>query len=109
MKLPDAITATITSRATSHGDFVHMAEVAQGLKDYIKSEGPYAGMTSCQREALDMICTKLARIITGDPNHKDHWHDIAGYAQLAESSIPEVAIKPPPAMPRVGLPISVDP
>lgn len=109
MKLPDAITATITSRAVTHGDFVNTAHIAQGLKDFLKSEGPYQGMSSVQREALDMICTKLARIIAGDPNHREHWHDIAGYAQLAETSIPEVAIKAPPVMPRVGLPISVDP
>jgi hypothetical protein len=35
-----------------------------------------------QVHALDMICVKLARIASGDPNHIDHWQDIAGYASL---------------------------
>jgi hypothetical protein len=37
-----------------------------------------------QREALDMILHKIARIVNGNPNETDHWHDIAGYATLVE-------------------------
>jgi hypothetical protein len=33
-------------------------------------------------EALEMICTKIARILSGNPNDPDHWKDIAGYAEL---------------------------
>lgn len=29
-----------------------------------------------------MIAHKLGRIINGDPNYSDSWHDIAGYAKL---------------------------
>jgi len=35
-----------------------------------------------QREALDQIAAKIARILCGDANYADHWHDIASYAQL---------------------------
>jgi hypothetical protein len=35
-----------------------------------------------QAEALDMIFTKIGRILNGDPNHIDSWVDIAGYAKL---------------------------
>jgi hypothetical protein len=35
-----------------------------------------------QAEALDMIAHKIGRILAGDPNHADHWDDIAGYARL---------------------------
>lgn len=31
-----------------------------------------------------MILHKIARIMNGDPDHIDHWHDIAGYATLIE-------------------------
>ena len=34
-----------------------------------------------------MIVHKIARILAGDPNHADHWHDIAGYAILVEERI----------------------
>jgi hypothetical protein len=31
-----------------------------------------------------MIFCKITRILTGDPNYTDNWHDIAGYAKLVE-------------------------
>lgn len=33
-------------------------------------------------EALDMIASKLSRVICGDPDTADHWADIGGYAML---------------------------
>ena len=44
----------------------------------------HANLKSYQRESLDMIVHKIARILNGDPNHVDSWHDIAGYATLVE-------------------------
>ena len=41
-------------------------------------------MSTRQREALGQITFKIARILSGDPNHPDHWDDIAGYALLAK-------------------------
>lgn len=35
-----------------------------------------------QVAALQMISSKLARIVNGDPDYIDNWVDIAGYAQL---------------------------
>ena len=40
-----------------------------------------------QLEALDMIFSKIARIINGDPNYADSWHDIAGYAKLIDDRL----------------------
>jgi hypothetical protein len=40
-----------------------------------------------QREALEGVFTKIARILSGDPNHKDHWSDIAGGAHLVEERL----------------------
>lgn len=39
------------------------------------------------QEALEMICTKISRICHGNALHKDHWDDIAGYAQLVAEKI----------------------
>jgi exopolyphosphatase/pppGpp-phosphohydrolase len=44
-------------------------------------------LSSSHKHALIMTAVKLSRILNGDPNHKDSWHDIAGYATLAERSI----------------------
>jgi hypothetical protein len=49
--------------------------------EWRKAEG-WKRLSVGQREALEMIAHKIARILSGDPNHKDHWEDIAGYAEL---------------------------
>lgn len=76
---------TLKERHATHGDFTNHARVAQRLKVVIKMEGKE--LSDIQQEALDMILHKIARIISGNPNHKDHWHDIAGYAKLVEDRL----------------------
>jgi hypothetical protein len=46
-------------------------------------------MAPDQWEALDMICSKISRIVNGDPDYDDSWVDIAGYAQLIVNSLKE--------------------
>jgi len=75
----------VTSRQRTHGEWPLTASIAQKLKACL-AEGIAARarpLTAAQREALDMILAKIARIVSGDPNHTDHWDDIAGYARLA--------------------------
>mgnify|MGYP001596935669 CR=1 FL=1 len=78
--------ALLEERQKTHGSFVNNAQVSQFFKRYIrKSQTGYAdgGFSDVHQEALDMICLKLSRILSGQANFKDHWDDIAGYAQLA--------------------------
>lgn len=75
------IAKTLAERAETHGDFERVAEAAQSIKNALC--GPsYGVMSFVQREALDLIATKLARIACGDADFLDHWEDIVGYAQL---------------------------
>lgn len=74
---------TLATRQSTHGDFSVNAACSQALKDRVK-EFTCVDLTPVQLEALDNICQKMSRIITGNPNHADNWHDIAGYATLAE-------------------------
>lgn len=79
------IQETLAARAATHGEFREFSVICQSLKAIIKdsmdTEDPMI------LEAIDMICHKLARIACGDPTHKDHWHDIAGYAKLVEDRL----------------------
>ena len=77
---------TLAKRQGTHGDFTINAEASQKLKRAVKAH-ICKPITPLQQEALDNICQKIARIITGNPNHADNWHDIAGYATLAEKAI----------------------
>lgn len=72
-------------RDRTHGDWRYQARMSQDLKDALFEPDPAnrgEGPSAQQREAMHMICVKLARIACGDPLHADHWRDIAGYAEL---------------------------
>jgi hypothetical protein len=76
----------LNEREQSHGDFSLTATLAQCLKATIRNKVT-VDLTKVQRESLDMICTKIARICTGNPNEVDHWKDIAGYAKLISEKL----------------------
>lgn len=80
---PDSMTATLETRATTYGKFENLAKVSQSLKTAMFDTLEVRSfLAPDQREALEMIASKIARIINGDPNCVDSWHDIGGYAQL---------------------------
>jgi hypothetical protein len=74
------ITTTLEERGKRYGKFTGHARITQELKQLISQHSP--SMAPDQQEALDMICHKIGRILNGDPDYADSWHDIAGYAQL---------------------------
>lgn len=76
----------LAEREKTHGDYEVHASCTQALKrvvfNSLRRSGREVRISATQQEALDMICHKIGRIVAGDPNHKDHWDDIAGYATL---------------------------
>jgi hypothetical protein len=72
----------LNEREASHGDFRDTSETAQALKNTLRNSANWRNMNGAQREALDMIANKLARVCNGDANFLDHWVDVAGYATL---------------------------
>lgn len=84
------ITETIAERAKLHGDFSHTSACAQRIKEDMRAWSPnWETLKPYQREALDQIAQKVARIMTGDPDEPDHWRDIAGYATMVEIRLGE--------------------
>ena len=77
----------IAERAKTYGDFVLQAQIAQTLKASMAASGNWAKMRPYQREALDMIAGKIARILNGNPMYRDSWEDIAGYARLVADNL----------------------
>jgi hypothetical protein len=75
--------SVLREREKTHGDFAHVAFVAQQIKAVMWGSPNWATMTPVQTEALEMIATKMARILCGNPGEVDHYRDIMGYAQLA--------------------------
>lgn len=87
---------TLSERGSSYGDFTDNAQVAQQLKNAVRTGRAWVAATGAQREAIDMILSKISRLVTGDPAHKDSWHDIQGYAKLAEDRLAAQATPTPP-------------
>ena len=71
----------LDERAATYGSFEDVAEFAQEMKNAIRMCNN-SELDDDQIEALDMIASKIARIVNGNPNHIDSWIDIAGYATL---------------------------
>lgn len=79
----------LADRQKTHGDFVTHAQCTQDLKEVFSRycREPRKRLTASQREALSMIAHKIGRILAGNPDHKDHWDDIAGYATLISKEL----------------------
>ena len=71
-------------RGRTHGDWLKQAEMASGLKQRLRAGENWNRLSASQREALDMICVKMSRIVSGNPDDPDHWDDIEGYAFLGK-------------------------
>jgi len=80
---------TLAERQKTHGSFRVHAAIAQSLKDCIREHPGWASLNTSQREALEMVCHKIARMLSGNPNEIDHWHDCIGYCRLVEVELNE--------------------
>jgi len=103
------IDSLLAERGATHGAFADHARITQRLKAVIEEElrlckGDLNPMIDGRAritvneewnfiisESIDMILHKLGRIVAGDATHRDHFADIAGYAQLVVN-----AFDPPP-------------
>jgi len=74
-------------RGQVHGDFTDVSEIAQSLKAVVRNGKSFNQLTRVQVEGLDMILHKIARIVSGNANHHDHWDDVAGYAHIVSKRI----------------------
>jgi hypothetical protein len=86
---PDPTADLIAARGRTHGDFTDHARATQRLKTELETfvcaghgEPAWTSLTQAQQESLHMIAHKIGRILAGDPDFRDHWLDISGYARL---------------------------
>lgn len=82
-----SIEKTLKQRQKTHGNFETHAKISQSIKWEMYMSDGYSNLNTSQREALDMIAHKIARILNGNPDVHDHWHDIAGYATLVAETL----------------------
>lgn len=80
------VDATLTERQSQYGCYEDVAHVTQQILSALRI-GNYDELPAPMKESLHMIASKMARIVNGDPEYLDNWHDIGGYAKLIEKLI----------------------
>jgi hypothetical protein len=85
----DTVDAILDSRAKDYGAFADNARLAQALKRAMADHADEMGSLFAdeQWEALEMIASKMSRIVNGNPDKIDNWDDIAGYAKLVADKL----------------------
>lgn len=83
------IERTLAERQSTYGNFEDVAFVTENIMavlSKVRTNG-LSELPHTHRMALYMIASKMARIVNGDFNHLDSWHDIGGYSKLIEKLI----------------------
>jgi hypothetical protein len=83
------ITETLAERGSRYGSYAEHARITQNIKRAMIDSPNWQELKDDQRETLEMLAHKIGRILNGDPNYHDSWHDIIGYTKLvADTLIP---------------------
>ena len=81
------IDVTLATRQDAYGEFIDNASISQAIKAAMRASPNWGVLAADQREALEFIAAKCGRILNGDHNHIDSWHDISGYSRLVENRL----------------------
>lgn len=81
------IDSTLNERGDRYGEFAGHANVTQNLKRVMGQHPGWRKLKDDQKEALEMTAHKIGRILNGDPDYIDSWHDIIGYVRLVEQRL----------------------
>ncbi len=103
--MKDQIDNVLADRQTTHGNYADTSRTAQHLRQAMREGNNWFILTDMQRESLDMIAMKIARIMSGDPSHADHWDDITGYARLVSVELHNKPERPGAVRPGGMIPI----
>ena len=85
--MSEEIDETLSKRGSRYGEFSEHARITQNIKDAMRDSPNWDSLTPAMKEALEMNAHKTGRILNGDPDYKDSWHDIIGYTKLVERDL----------------------
>ena len=78
---------TLEQRGNRYGEFKGHARITQNIKRAMADSPNWADLSDDKKEALEMVAHKVGRILNGDPEYDDSWHDIGGYTRLVEQTL----------------------
>lgn len=79
---PDDISTTLKQRGSRYGDFAEHARITQNIKRAMQDSPNWTTLSDDKKESLELMAHKIGRVLNGDPEYHDSWHDIVGYAKL---------------------------
>jgi hypothetical protein len=85
---PTSVNATLRQRGNRYGEYKDHARITWNIKRAMEDSPNWPSLEDYQKEALCMVAHKIARILNGDPNYADNWHDIQGFCKLVEDRLP---------------------
>jgi hypothetical protein len=85
--MTESIYATLAERGKRYGSFTELSRITQAIKRAMVDSPNWPGLPDDMKEALEMLAHKVGRILNGDPNYADSWHDIIGYTTLIENRL----------------------
>lgn len=77
----------LEERGKRYGKFEDHAVISQGLKRVMQSSPNWSKLTDVQKEGLEMVQHKVARMLNGDPSYLDNIVDIVGYSTLVKNAM----------------------
>lgn len=81
------IDATLAERGNRYGVFSEHARITQNIKRAMADSPNWAKLSDDKKETLEMLAHKIGRILNGDPEYHDSWHDIIGYTKLVADTL----------------------
>jgi hypothetical protein len=81
------ISATLKERQSTYGSFDDHAMITQNIKKAMVDSKNWRLLSESKKECLEMVAHKIGRILNGDPDFHDSWHDIIGYVTLIEREL----------------------
>jgi hypothetical protein len=76
------VAETLAEREVIYGNYQIKAMAIQEIKSAMRNTPGWEKLPADMKESLELIATKIGRILHGAPNQHDSWHDISGYATL---------------------------
>lgn len=76
------IEETLKERGNRYGEYHEHARITQNMKRAMADSPNWKSLSDDKKEALEMVAHKIGRILNGDPDYHDSWHDIIGYTKL---------------------------
>jgi hypothetical protein len=77
----------LRDRQNTNGVFEDTAAIAQALKMLARRGRNWDTLSNEGREALENVCTLIARILTGDGADPEHWNNAAGFMRLRGAAL----------------------